>query len=152
NEAIRQHFVPLLKKMAQMTNNTAYLAVQSGAKEYLYIDAIEQDNPLTIRSPRGKREGLTTSAIGKVFLSFDDELRRTLRLENQISPTLETELNQVVLSGYALDLEEAEPNLNCLAIPLYLDGKVVAVAGVSGAASELTVTRLKHFASIFLKF
>lgn len=153
NEAIRQHFVPLLKKMAQMTNNTAYLAVQSGAKEYLYIDAIEQDNPLTIRSPRGKREGLTTSAIGKVFLSFDDELRRTLRLENQISPpTLETELNQVVLSGYALDLEEAEPNLNCLAIPpLYLDGKVVAVAGVSGAASELTVTRLKHFASIFLK-
>ncbi|MDF5602216.1 IclR family transcriptional regulator C-terminal domain-containing protein, partial [Vibrio parahaemolyticus] len=52
----------------------------------------------------------------------------------------------------ALDLEEAEPNLNCLAIPLYLDGKVVAVAGVSGAASELTVTRLKHFASIFLKF
>ncbi|MCV6037850.1 IclR family transcriptional regulator C-terminal domain-containing protein, partial [Escherichia coli] len=89
------------------------------------------------------------SAIGKVFLSFDDELRRTLRLENQISPTLETELNQVVLSGYALDLEEAEPNLNCLAIPLYLDGKVVAVAGVSGAASELTVTRLKHFASIF---
>lgn len=152
NEAIRQQFVPLLKKMAQVTNNTAYLAVQSGAKEYLYIDAIEQDNPLTIRSPRGKREGLTTSAIGKVFLSFDDELRRTLRLENQISPTLETELNQVVLSGYALDLEEAEPNLNCLAIPLYLDGKVVAVAGVSGAASELTVTRLKHFASIFLKF
>ncbi|GAK21867.1 LOW QUALITY PROTEIN: transcriptional regulator, IclR family [Vibrio sp. JCM 19052] len=141
----------LLKKMAQLTDNTAYLAVQSGAQEYLYLDAIERDNPLTIRSPRGKREGLTTSAIGKVFLAFNEELRRRLRLQDQLSPSLEKELNVVAGNGYALDLEEAEPNLNCLAIRLYLEGELVAVAGVSGHAKELNQQRLIHFASVFLK-
>lgn len=151
DESIRQHFAPLLKHMAQLTDNTAYLAVQSGSQEYLYIDAIERANPLTIRSPRGKREGLATSAIGKVFLAFDEELKRSLRLGGQITPTLEQELDQVKEQGYALDLEQAEPNLNCLAIPLYLDGKLTAVAGVSGAANELNQARLVHFARVFLK-
>lgn len=151
DESIRRHFASLLKKMAQLTDNTAYLAVQSGAQEYLYLDAIERDNPLTIRSPRGKREGLTTSAIGKVFLAFDEELRRRLRLQDQLSPSLEKELNVVANNRYALDLEEAETNLNCLAIPLYLEGELVAVAGVSGHAKELNQQRLIHFASVFLK-
>lgn len=151
DESIRCHFSSMLKKMAQLTNNTAYLAIQSGTQEYLYIDAIERDNPLTIRSPRGKREGLTTSAIGKVFIAFDDELRRSLRLTGQLSILLEKELNQVTKQGYALDLEDAEPHLNCLAIPLYQEGNLVAVAGVSGSSDELNKARLIHFASVFIK-
>lgn len=152
DEAIRRHFHSLLKKMAHTTRNTAYLAVQSGAQEYLYIDAIEQDTPLTIRSPRGIREGLTTSAIGKVFLAFNDELRRTLRLSEALSPEQEKELQQIAQQGYALDLEEAEPNLNCLAIPLYIKGECVAAAGVSGSSKELNPARLRHFAQVFLSF
>ncbi|WP_281629502.1 IclR family transcriptional regulator [Vibrio sp. St2] len=150
DETIRTHFAPLIGKMAQLTHNTAYLAVQSGLQEYLYIDAIEQDNLLTIRSPRGKREGLTSSAIGKVFLAFDEGLLRNLRLNNQISNALEAELTEVKKQGFALDLEQAEPDLHCLAIPLYINGEFVAVAGVSGNAKELKRERLIHFAGTFL--
>lgn len=149
DETIRSHFAPLIEKMAQVTNNTAYLAVQSGLQEYLYIDAIEQDNLITICSPRGKREGLTSSAIGKVFLAFDEELLRTVRVNEHISSTLEIELTKVKKRGFALDLEQAEPDLHCLAIPLYLNGEFVAVAGISGNAKELNQERLIHFASIF---
>lgn len=151
DETIRHHFVGLLKKMAQLTNNTAYLAVKSGEQEYLYIDAIERENPLTIRSPRGHREGLTTSAIGKVFLAFDRELKRQLRLQNQLNETIEQELETVASNGYALDLEQAELGLNCLAIPLYIEGGLVGVAGVSGSSRELTKERLEHFAHVFIK-
>ena len=150
DEAIRSHFYPLIERMAKMTDNTAYLAVQSGVQEYLYIDAVEKNNPLTIRSPRGKREGLISSAIGKVFLSFDDSLLRHLRLKGQVSSQLEKELAKVKKRGFALDLEQAEPNLHCLAIPLYQEGELVAVAGVSGDAKELTQARLEHFANLFL--
>lgn len=150
DEQIRRHFIDLIKSMAQLTNNTAYLAVPSGVKEYLYIDAIERDNPLTIRSPRGRREGLTTSAIGKVFLAFDDDLKRTLRVQGELSAELERELSEVKDNGYALDLEQAEPNLNCLAIPLFWKGKLVAAAGICGAASDLTSSRLIHFAGVFI--
>ncbi|GHA35234.1 IclR family transcriptional regulator [Photobacterium aphoticum] len=148
---IRRHFMPLLKHMATTTRNTAYLAIQSGAQEYLYVDAIEQNSPLTIRSPRGKREGLTTSAIGKVFLAFDDTLRRRLRVQQGLSAALETELACVAEQGFALDLENAEPGLHCLAIPLYLNGAFVAVAGISGSATILTAARLSHFGQLFIK-
>ncbi|WP_114766802.1 IclR family transcriptional regulator [Vibrio rhodolitus] len=151
DEVIRRHFSSLLKNMAQLTNNTAYLAIKSGQQEYLYIDAIEKDNPLTIRSPRGKREGLATSAIGKVFLAFDKALQRQFRLQNAFPQSLNDELQEVIRLGFALDLEQAEPNLHCLAFPLYLSGELVAVAGVSGAATELTQPRLVHFAQTFLK-
>ncbi|WP_162047906.1 IclR family transcriptional regulator [Vibrio taketomensis] len=151
DEAIRRHFNGLLNQMAQLTNNTAYLAVKGGEQEYLYIDAIERQNPLTIRSPRGRREGLATSAIGKVFLAFDKELLRQFRLQTSLPPELEKELSQVLTNGYSLDLEQAEPNLNCLAFPLYMAGELVAVAGISGAATELTHQRLIHFAEVFLK-
>lgn len=150
DEAIRTHFSSLLQRMASLTNNTAYLAVKSGVQEYLYIDAIEQNNPLTIRSPRGRREGLTSSAIGKVFLAFDDDLLRELRTKEQIDNPLERELLKVKHQGFALDLEQAEANLNCLAIPLYIDGSLAAVAGVSGHANELNQPRLEHFAFVFL--
>lgn len=150
DEAIRRHFYPLLRNMAQLTGHTAYLALPSGTQEYLYIDAIEQDTPLTIRSPRGVREGLTTSAIGKIFLAFNPALRRTLRLTQPLSPELEQALQQVATQGYALDLEEAEPGLNCLAIPLYRNGEFVAAAGVSGASSEFTQARMIQFAGEFL--
>ncbi|WP_422467990.1 IclR family transcriptional regulator [Endozoicomonas sp. ALC013] len=150
DEAIRRHFSALLMKMAQLTDNTAYLAVPSGAQEYLYLDAVEGGHSLTIRSPRGKREALTTSAIGKVFLAFDHELLRRLRLLGQVPRALEKELQWVAQHNYALDLEEAQAGLNCLAIPLYLNGEFVAVAGISGGAGELTRARLMHFALQFL--
>jgi len=151
DEYIGRHFSPLLKRMAEMTNNTAYLAVQSGTQEYLYIDVIERDNSLKFKNLRGRREGLTTSAIGKVFLAFDTEIKRSLRLAGKLSPKLENELEKILTRGYALDIEEAEPNLNCMAIPLYIEGKLTAVAGISGPSDELDQARLKHFASVFLK-
>ncbi|MGL5249502.1 MAG: IclR family transcriptional regulator [Enterovibrio sp.] len=151
DEAIRRHFLPLLKKMAQLSNNTAYLAVQSGSNEYLYIDAIEKANPLTIRSPRGRRESLVDSAIGKIFVSFEPQLQRTLRLQDALTPALEAEIEQISAQGFALDLENAQLGLHCLAIPLYINGALVAAAGISGAADELTVDKLTHFAHIFHK-
>lgn len=151
DEAIRRHFLPLLKKMAQFSNNTAYLAVQSGSNEYLYIDAIEKANPLTIRSPRGRRESLVDSAIGKIFVSFEPQLQRTLRLQDALTPALEAEIEKICAQGFALDLENAQLGLHCLAIPLYINGALVAAAGISGAADELTVDKLTHFAHIFHK-
>jgi len=137
--------------MTLLSNNTAYLAIQSGADEYLYIDAIEKDNPLRIRSPRGRRESLIDSAIGKIFVSFNPQLERILRMQGALTPWLEMEIEQISQQGFSLDLEQAEPRLNCLAIPLYMNGDLVAAAGLSGAADELTQAKLRHFAQVFLK-
>ncbi len=54
-------------------------------------------------------------------------------------------LKEIVEVGYALDLEQAEPGLNCLAIPLRRHGRVEAALGVAGSSKildEPTLNRL----------
>lgn len=148
--ALRYAFQPLLHKLAVLSGETCYLAVPCGTREYLYIDAVECHSTLRVGNPRGRREGLTTSAIGKVFLANDPELRRSLRRAGSISLVLEEELKCIETHGYALDLEEAEVGLNCLAIPLRQEGRVVAALGVSGPAQRLTKAVLKKLASAIM--
>jgi DNA-binding IclR family transcriptional regulator len=150
-EKLRQQYTPLIKEMATTTGHTAYLATPCGSRDYLYIEAIEGEHPLTIRSPRGRREGLTTSAIGKLFVALDNDLdlRRSLRKAGKLDPLLEQKLDKIVHQGYSIDHGGAQEGLSCMSIPLYQEGILVAAAGMSGPTLELTTPKLSHYASIF---
>lgn len=73
--------------------------------------------------------------------------------------TLHGLLNTLVAMGYvsrrgtryALDLEEAEPRLNCLALPLRHQGCVVAALGVAGPARRLRKPVLRKLAATFMR-
>lgn len=145
--ALRTAFLPALKALAQRSGETCYLAVPCGTREYLYIDAVEGNGSLRLASPRGRREGLTTSAIGKVFLAHDPDLARSLRRAGLLPAALEKELRSIDAAGYALDLEEAEPGLNCLALPLRHEGRAVAALGVAGPAHRLRKPMLRRLAA-----
>ncbi|MEL4887335.1 IclR family transcriptional regulator [Pectobacterium betavasculorum] len=144
---LRTAFAPALRALAERSGETCYLAVPCGTREYLYIDAVEGSGSLRVASPRGRREGLTTSAIGKVFLAHDLELVRSLRRGELIPRELEGELKKIAEQGYALDLEEAEPGLNCLALPLRRQGRVVAALGAAGPSQRLRRPVLQHMAA-----
>lgn len=144
---LRDTFAPALHALAGRSGETCFLAVPCGSREYLYLDAVEGSDSLPIASPRGRREGLTTSAIGKVFLAFDEDLRRSLRRAGLLPAELEDELTGIVGDGYALDLEVAEPGLNCMALPLRLQGRVVAALGVAAPASRLPAAQLRKLAA-----
>ncbi len=148
--ALRSAFAPALNAIAERSDETCYLAVPCGTREYLYIDALEGNGSLRAASPRGRREGLTTSAIGKVFLAHDPLLVRSLRRASLMPPGLEQELTGIVEQGYALDLEEAEPGLNCLALPLRRQGRVVAALGVAGPSWRLRKAALRRLANAVL--
>ncbi|GAA3588065.1 IclR family transcriptional regulator [Marinobacter xestospongiae] len=143
---LKERFAPALEGLAKRCGETCYLAVPCGSREYLYVDAIEGAGSLRFGSPRGRREGLTTSAIGKVFLAFNPDLLRSLRRADKVGAALETELKEIVEVGYALDLEQAEPGLNCLAIPLRRHGRVEAALGVAGSSKILDEPTLNRLA------
>lgn len=146
---LRIAFAPALQELAKSSGETCYLAVPCGTREYIYIDAQEGNDRLRVASPRGRREGLTTSAIGKIFLAHDPSLARSLRRADLLPATLEQELQAIFNVGYALDLEQAEPGLNCLALPLYQKGRVVAALGVAGPARRLRKPLLRTLAVSF---
>lgn len=149
--ALRTAFQPALRSLAERCGETCYLAVPCGTREYLYIDAVEGPGSLRVASPRGRREGLTTSAIGKVFLAHDLELVRSLRRGGLIPAELESELKTIAEQGYALDLEEAEPGLNCLALPLRRQGRVVAALGAAGPSQRLRKSVLRRIATTAMR-
>ncbi|WP_337053597.1 IclR family transcriptional regulator [Pseudoxanthomonas sp. USHLN014] len=149
--ALRTAFAPALQALARRSGETCYLAVPCGTREYLYIDAVEGGERLRVASPRGRREGLTTSAIGKIFLTHDPTLVRSLRRAGLVPAALEQELQAIDESGYALDLEQAEPGLNCLALPLRRQGRVVAALGVAGPVQRLPKAKLRRLAQAGLR-
>ncbi|QDD88626.1 IclR family transcriptional regulator [Pseudomonas oryzihabitans] len=148
---LRSAFAPAMWALADRSGETCYLAVPCGTREYLYLDAVEGNGSLRVGSPRGRREGLTTSAIGKLFLAFDPMLLRSLRRAQLIPVALEDDLARIIEQGYALDLEEAEPGLNCLALPLRRQGRVVAALGVAGPAQRLGESTLRSLATTAMR-
>ena len=146
HQQIRVRFQSILAYAADQSGETSYLAVLGGNQDYVYAEAIQSGNSLRIANPRGRREKLETSAIGKVFLAFNEDLVRQLSVSKVIPSTLIEELNVVRELGYAVDLENAEVGLNCLAIPLYHEGKINAVLGVAGPAARIPESQLRMLA------
>lgn len=143
---IRTAFSPALRRLSAMSGETCWLAVPCGTREYLYIDAVEGGKNLRVASPRGKRERLTTSAIGRIFLAFNDDLLRALRKSDAVSSSLNGEISRIREQGFALDIGEAEEGLHCLALPLQQSGRVVAALGMAGPAARLHPDYMRRFA------
>lgn len=151
DEYLRCHFRPLMEELHHSSGENVYLAVPCGTREYLYIDVVGDNRYFNGISPRGRREGLTTSAMGKIFLTYTPEMARSLKRAGRLSETLKQELQQVSLSGFALDLGVAEAGWYAFAIPLYLNGEVVAGLSIAGAAERLPESRLRDLASIAIQ-
>ncbi|WP_256078281.1 IclR family transcriptional regulator [Massilia sp. YIM B04103] len=145
DQQLRTHFAPSLLALAGLTRETCYLAVPGGTRNFLCIDAINGDGTPAMH-PGIRRWKLTTSALGQIFLAHDCSLVRALRRSAQISPELERKLQKIAEQGYALDLEESEANLNCLAFPLRKDGRVVAAMAAAGPVERMSLSAMQDFA------
>lgn len=126
---------PALEQITKQTGETSYLSVQMGT--FFRHELIsEPRRSVRISLELNKDFGMLKTAIGKVFMANSVHLQNAL-LEN-LSETeklkLVSELQQILNLNYALDFEEFEPDLNCVAIPVKEQQRVVAVLGVSGPA------------------
>lgn len=99
----------------------------------------------------GEQQSLNTSALGKCLLAFMDEPTRNTILQttkwHAATKNSLTDRQDLLYSlaairnqGYALDDEEVQLNMRCLAVPVYSqNGQFVATLGV--ARSDATLKR-----------
>lgn len=155
---VREAALPFLEKLRDATKETVHLGVRE-ADAVIYIDKIE--TPLAIRmySRIGRRAPLHCTALGKVLLAFAGPAeagrmaRRDLKryTPNTITDpdVLAKELALVRERGYALDDEEFEEGLKCVAAPLWdYTGTVVASAGIAGPHIRITSDRLQELIAV----
>jgi len=149
---LRKEAEPFLRDLAERTNETIHLVILD-RNEIVYIDKVETDrNPsgLKMASRIGLRNPAHSSAVGKMILanfseeelqSFFKEKTLVRRTENTITDPilLREHLKTVRKQGYAIDDEENEKGIRCVAAPIYNEiGKTVAAISITAPAFRVT--------------
>ena len=97
--------------------------------EVIYIDKLNQGNSLITASNIGMRAPMHCTGVGKAMLAFLPEEYRTAHIWNKPlkkfthhtiirKDALRRELEKVREQGWAMDREEIEPGLSCIAVPV----------------------------------
>ena len=133
---------PYLKELVKQCNETVHLGVLEGG-EVLYLAKEESSQTIRMISYVGKRAPLHCTALGKVLLTYLSTEERKKILGEKVLPRLtentitdkrelEKELSKVREQGFALDREENEKDVRCIAAPIRNhQGEVIAAISIS---------------------
>jgi len=153
---IRKEARPYLIDLSNDVQETIHLVVLDQNKA-LYIDKVDMHSRrggLQMVSRLGSRNPLNCTAVGKVLLAYMHEMDAEIIIQ-QIDPDrrtnntitdpseLKRHLNTIRAKGYAIDDEENEIGVRCVAAPIRNEiGKVVAAMSVSGPTTRITKKKI----------
>ncbi len=159
NLDLRQTVSPYLKEIQEKTGETIHLGVLD-YMEIIYIDKVESDKTIRMHSKIGKRSYAHSTSLGKVILAYsdDDIIERIIKEKGlpKLATNTITEpdefrnhLQKVNEQGFALDEEENEIGIRCIAAPIFdYSGNVVAAFSVSGPSIRVTREKIMTFKDI----
>jgi len=152
---------PYLEAVRNLSGETAHLAVMDDDGVF-YIDKIESTQSIRMYSYIGSRAPIHCTAVGKVLLAYQSDER----IEKFLSPGLKAytqntilhkdklteELRKIRKQGYALDNEELEIGLLCIASPVRNHlGEVIAAVSISGPKVRLGKHRTRELIPVMVK-
>lgn len=151
---IRRQAKPILEELVARCDETAYLAVLDGP-EVVYLLMEETSQTVRILPRVGRRLPAYCTASGKVQLAYEstDRLNEIFRdhslkklTDRTIADlvTLKEHLKEVARQGYAVDDEELEEGVRCIAAPIRdYSHRVVAAVGLSGPVPRFSLERIE---------
>lgn len=150
---LRTAATPVLVALVSETGETAHLAVatRSGG---LYIAQERPTGRLSVETELGGAPLLHATATGKALLAWrSPDERARLISPPLVRPTpaslatrrvLEADLDGVRSRGFAIDDEEFQPGVRCVAAPVRdLRDEVVGTVGVSGPVERVSRQRMR---------
>jgi DNA-binding IclR family transcriptional regulator len=139
---------PIMRHLADETRQTANLGILDH-EQVVHIEVVAPDRPVRFWASIGKREDAYVSGLGKVLLSTlprktldayvaKDRPALTAHTITGGEP-LRAELERVQAQGYAIDHEESNPGVVCVAAPIRDgNGRITAAVSISGSKAEFT--------------
>ena len=153
---LRETAKPYLRKLVEATGECAHLAIHA-QDQALYIDQVESPATLRVNAEVGHMAPLHCTALGKALLAFGDyPLPSNLAKRTEmtiISPELlAAEMVKTRQRGYAIDDEEYDQDVRCIAVPVFdFRDKVVGAIGVSGPTARVSPEKLDELAGIVIE-
>ena len=139
---LRDIFLPHLARIAEETREVCYFGILDN-DEVLYIESAYPSSQQQTRNILGERAPLYCTGLGKAMLAFlpperSDEILKSA-MEKYTSFTIcdadvmRSHLEEIRLSGYAVDNMEHEFGVRCVAVPVFnAADEVFAAVSVSG--------------------
>jgi DNA-binding IclR family transcriptional regulator len=146
---------PVMERLAKQTGEAVHLMVparaEKGLPNLILLDKVESAYQLTMTPSPGAVSPAHCTAGGKVLLAFamadaldhvEGPLPRHTPHTITDLPALKAELADIRAHGCAMDREELEVGLTCMAAPVFEGGQVIAAISISGPTSRLDPDRL----------
>jgi IclR family pca regulon transcriptional regulator len=153
---LRDYVMPAVRQIALETGETACCAILDGA-DVLTIASVPGQQRLRFAIVPGERAPAAITADGKVLLAAlpPERVLRTVALDHPAYPgkskpwlrRLLQELEEVSRTGVGYDLEEHQPDMRGVAVPIRNHrGTVSAAMMVAAPSSRLDDVRIKDVA------
>ena len=152
---------PLMDALKEATDESTHVSVPTDLGA-IYV-AQKRNRGVSVDTEIGSISPLHATACGKAIYAFlpaerwhalvpDPLPRYTMRTIESLS-ALERNFAQVRERGYAIDDEELEVGVRCIAAPIFdMHGEVIGALGVSGAATRVTLDRVESLATLVMEF
>ncbi|NUL49494.1 IclR family transcriptional regulator [Cellulosimicrobium funkei] len=147
SKELRRLALAAMADLRQATGTTVQLSVLKGTDQ-VYVEILRgHDAEMAIRSRVGGRVPAYATAGGKAVLAHSAEAVVDMAIPETFAllgpgtvpdePSLRRQLNLVRNNGYAHEIEESNPGVECVACPILRgDGTPIAAISVSGPAGQ----------------
>ncbi|MFJ9776035.1 IclR family transcriptional regulator [Kitasatospora sp. NPDC101157] len=142
-----------LRRLQREAGETVHLTVWQ-APGIVYLDKVEDETNVRMASRVGSRAPAYCTATGKAILAWLPEEAVTEVVAAGLRPVtawtisdetrLRADLARIRARGYSIDDREHEPEVRCVAAPIFdHTGEVTAALSVSGLTSRMTAARVR---------
>ncbi len=150
---IRDVTAPFMQELHKATGETVHLAILENG-HVVYIDKIESQHPVRMYSRIGLMAPLHCTGVSKAILAHLPDAERDALIEKAdfarytpntlvTSAALRDDLALTKQRGFAIDDEEHELGIRCVAAPiLHADGRVAASLSVSAPGMRVSREQL----------
>ena len=140
---------PYLEQISRKYGETAHCAVERNYS-VVYVDKVESSGSISINTHIGTQNYLHCTGMGKCILAYmPPEYQEHIyasplptKTYNTItnSEQLREEIRKIRADGYAIDNEEAEIGLTCVAVPVFsAPGKIACSISISGMTPRVQI-------------
>jgi len=159
---LRREALPFLQELSRDAHEIVHLALLERG-EIVYVEKVESDNTIRMHSRVGKRVPVHATGLGKAILAYLPVAEATEIVDryglSELTPYTITKRDRFleVLAdtrklGYAMDIEENEEGICCVAAPVFdVNRRAVAAISVSGPNIRMTPDRLLELAPRVVK-
>jgi DNA-binding IclR family transcriptional regulator len=150
--------LPHLRWLVQESKLTTHVGILEKS-QVVFVQKIDGPGIIKFDTYIGKCSQLHCTGLGKILLAFQPEetiqnvllnypFHRFTKRTISSSATFLAELARVRQNGYAMDDEEEELGIRCIAAPIFSSGEVTAAVSVTGTTTQIRIEDIERLVTL----